>query len=43
VIDPDEVAVYTELTDRLWTIAAEHGDARALLTRVAAEIRDLQS
>ena len=40
IADPDEVAIYTELTDRLWTVAAEQGDAHALLTRVATEIRD---
>jgi transcriptional regulator with XRE-family HTH domain len=40
VTDPDEVAIYTELTDRLWTIAAEGDRARRLLARVSAEIRD---
>jgi transcriptional regulator with XRE-family HTH domain len=36
--DADEVAIYHKLTDRLWTVAAERDDARALLSRVAANV-----
>jgi transcriptional regulator with XRE-family HTH domain len=34
---PEDVAVYNRLTDRLWSVAVEHDEARALLTRIAAE------
>ncbi|MEU6641982.1 Scr1 family TA system antitoxin-like transcriptional regulator [Saccharomonospora sp. NPDC046836] len=33
--DPDDVALYRALTDRLWDVAAEGDDARTLLARVA--------
>ncbi len=35
ITDPDEVSVYSTLTDRLWTAAGEGDDARALLAQVA--------
>ncbi|MCS7477500.1 helix-turn-helix domain-containing protein [Umezawaea endophytica] len=38
VSDPEEVATYGKLADRLWSVAAEGNDARELLTRVAAEL-----
>lgn len=36
VDDPDEVALYNRLTDRLWSVAAEDDDARQLLTQIAS-------
>lgn len=36
--DPDQVAIYRRLLDRLWTAALEGEDARALLARVAATL-----
>lgn len=38
ITDPDEVAVYSTLTDRLWSAAVEGDDARALLARVADDL-----
>jgi transcriptional regulator with XRE-family HTH domain len=35
VADPDDVAVYHRLTDRLWSAAVEGDQARAVLARVA--------
>lgn len=32
--DPDDVALYTGALDKLWQIAAEGDDARAILTRL---------
>ncbi|MBP2323228.1 hypothetical protein JOF56_003613 [Kibdelosporangium banguiense] len=32
--DPDEVALYSKLTDRLWAVAAEGDEARTRLLRV---------
>jgi transcriptional regulator with XRE-family HTH domain len=37
VEDTDEVTIYHQLTDRLWKVAAERDDARAILARLAAE------
>ena len=39
VTDPDQVAVYHEVTDRLWTAAVEGDEARALLLRVYDEYK----
>jgi hypothetical protein len=36
--DPDQVALYHRLTDRLWTVAVEGAEVRSLLARVAADI-----
>lgn len=33
--DPADLALYGRLLDRLWSVALEGADARALLTRVA--------
>lgn len=38
VTDPDHVAVYDRLADRLWDLAAEGAAARALLARAAANL-----
>ena len=38
IIDPEQVAIYSKLTDRLWSVALEGNDARALLARVAAAL-----
>lgn len=35
--DPDELAAYRTLTDKLWTVAVEGDDARALLLRLARD------
>ena len=37
--DPDQVALYRRLTDRLWTVAVDGDAARTLLARVAADLR----
>jgi len=34
--DPDDLTLYNDALDRLWTIAAEGNDARAILSRLAA-------
>lgn len=39
IIDPEQVALYHRLTDRLWTGAMEGDDARALLARIAADLQ----
>ena len=39
VTDPDQVAIYRRLTDQLWSAALEGDDARALLARIAGELR----
>ena len=39
VTDPDQVAVYHEVTDLLWTAAIEGDEARALLLRLSDEYR----
>jgi hypothetical protein len=39
VIDPDQVAVYHEVTDLLWTAAAEGDEARSLLLRLSDEYK----
>ncbi|WP_158840976.1 helix-turn-helix domain-containing protein [Saccharothrix deserti] len=39
VNDPEQVAIYSKLTDRLWTVALEGNDARTLLARVAATLQ----
>lgn len=36
--DPDQVATYHRLTDRLWDVAAEGDAARAILTRAASDL-----
>jgi hypothetical protein len=38
ISDPDEVAVYSTLTDRLWPAAVEGDEARALLRRVTDDL-----
>jgi hypothetical protein len=38
VTDESEVSIYNTLTDRLWTVAVEGADARALLARIAANL-----
>jgi transcriptional regulator with XRE-family HTH domain len=38
VTDPEEVATYEKLTDRLWAVAAEGSAARELLVRSAEDI-----
>jgi len=38
VSDPEQVAVYERLTDRLWTAAIEGVDARALLARASTRL-----
>lgn len=35
---PDDVALYHRITEALWAAAVEGNDARALLTRIAAEL-----
>lgn len=35
ITDPDQVALYNRLTDRLWTVAIEGDEARSLLSRIA--------
>ena len=37
ITDPTEVAIYGALTERLWQVAAEGADARALLERITAD------
>lgn len=37
--DPDQVAIYHRLMDRLWQVACEGDEARAVLQRIAAEYR----
>lgn len=39
VTEPDEVAVYHEVTDLLWTAAAEGDEARGLLLRLSDEYK----
>jgi transcriptional regulator with XRE-family HTH domain len=36
--DPDELALYNKLTDRLWTVAVEGDKAHAVLARVASQV-----
>jgi transcriptional regulator with XRE-family HTH domain len=36
--DPDEVALYNKLTDRLWSVAAEGDEARSSLLRILGAI-----
>jgi transcriptional regulator with XRE-family HTH domain len=36
IVDPDQVAAYNRITDRLWPVAVEGDDARALLARLAS-------
>ena len=36
--DADEVAIYHQLTDRLWKVAAERDQARAILGSIAADL-----
>ncbi|MGH3519518.1 MAG: helix-turn-helix domain-containing protein [Haloechinothrix sp.] len=36
VTDPDDVALYERITERLWSVAAEGVDARAILARLLA-------
>jgi hypothetical protein len=38
VEDADEVAIFHKVTDRLWKIAVERDEARAVLMRVAQRI-----
>ncbi|MDI2026981.1 helix-turn-helix transcriptional regulator [Saccharopolyspora sp. TS4A08] len=38
--DPDQVAIYHRLMDRLWQVAAEGDEARTILRGLAAEHRD---
>ncbi|MEO6088413.1 MAG: helix-turn-helix transcriptional regulator [Umezawaea sp.] len=38
VTDVDEVTTYGKLTDRLWSVAVEGSEARALLTRAAHDL-----
>jgi hypothetical protein len=38
ITDPEQVAIYAKLADRLWSVAAEGGAARTLLLRQAAEL-----
>lgn len=35
ITDPEQVAIYNKLTDRLWTVAVEGDEARKLLLRLA--------
>lgn len=37
VVDPDQVAVYNRLTDRLWPVAVEGDVARRLLSVTASQ------
>lgn len=39
ITDPDQVAVYHEVTDLLWTAAVEGDEARSLLLRVSDEYK----
>jgi transcriptional regulator with XRE-family HTH domain len=39
VTDPEDVALYRLITDRLWSVALEGDRARALLARIAADVR----
>ncbi|GAA1944814.1 helix-turn-helix transcriptional regulator [Amycolatopsis minnesotensis] len=39
IVDADEVAIYHKLTDRLWNVAAEGEDARAILAATAGALR----
>ena len=41
ITDPDEIDMYTDLTDQLWSVAAEGDEARALLSRIAADLARL--
>lgn len=34
--DPDQIAAYHRIVDRLWESAVEGADARAILARIAA-------
>lgn len=36
ITDPDEIAAYGALTDRLWSVAVEGDEARGVLARIAA-------
>jgi transcriptional regulator with XRE-family HTH domain len=36
--DPEQVAVYHRVVDRLWPVAAEAGEARAVLARIAEDL-----
>lgn len=36
--DPDEVAIYNEVTDRLWSAAVEGDEARGVLARIATRL-----
>jgi transcriptional regulator with XRE-family HTH domain len=38
VTDTDEIAIYHRLTDRLWSVAVEGDEARALLARLVTEL-----
>ncbi|MCI2419192.1 hypothetical protein MOQ72_17235 [Saccharopolyspora sp. K220] len=39
ITDPDQVGIYRKLTDRLWSVAAEGDEARAILARAARTFR----
>lgn len=38
ITDPEQVAIYNKLTDRLWSVAVEGDEARRLLLRLADEL-----
>ena len=38
ITDPEQVAIYSKLADRLWDMAVEGDEARTLLLRLAAEL-----
>lgn len=40
ITDPDEVALYGKLADRLWTVAVERDEARSLLMRMLDDQRE---
>lgn len=40
--DPDQVAIYQRLMDRLWAVACERDDARAILQAIADSYRETE-
>lgn len=39
IVDPDQIALYHRLTDRLWSVAVDGDAARTRLARIAADVQ----
>lgn len=40
ITDPEQVALYHRVVDRLWPVAVEGEEARSLLVRIASDVAD---